>query len=327
METIEAHAVINTTSIEPVSPSIEHVSPQIISSEVAVTWNFEKVKASLEKTAEKYKGLVVTDENLKDMEKTHREIVKMRTSLISFRSKGRKEFKKPMDVFSSQCDKLLDIVASVEDPLTKQLDIYEERRRNSVSEEIKREYNAKADAAGIREEFRSLDINSSWTNKTAKWSETCIAIDQLVNAHQLVQKAADNQAELIENRREIALMHIKLMNAKYKLTTPIATDFVTEDNLSTLAKDGIKTLIEDEAIRRHALETAARQQVEQATITAPVVMPPPPVATKPVTPAGMWPLKMTVTFTLETEEQYKLIQELLYGVPPYIKYNSLLGDE
>lgn len=327
METIEANAVINTTSIEPVSPSIEHVSPQIISSEVAVTWNFEKVKASLEKTAEKYKGLVVTDENLKDMEKTHREIVKMRTSLISFRSKGRKEFKKPMDAFSSQCDKLLDIVASVEDPLTKQLDIYEEKRRNNVSEEIKREYKAKADAAGIREEFRSLDIKSSWTNKTAKWSDTCIAIDQLVNAHRLVQQAADDQAELIENRREIALMHIELMNAKYNLTTPITADFVIEDKLATLSKDGIKTLIEDEAIRRNALETAARQQVEQATITAPVVMPPPPVATKPVTPAGMWPLKMTVTFTLETEEQYKLIQELLYGVPPYIKYDSLLGDD
>ncbi len=316
METIEANAVI-----------IEPVLPQIISSEVKVEANFEKVKAYLVGITEKYKGLVVTDKNLKDMEKVHREIVKMRTSLVSFRGKGRKEFKKPMDAFSSQCDKLLDIVAEVEDPLTKQLDIYEEKRRNSVLEEIKREYNAKADAAGIREEFRSLDINSSWTNKTAKWSETCIAIDQLVNAHQLVQKAADDQAELIENRREIALMHIELMNAKYNLTTPIATDFVTEDNLSTLAKDGIKTLIEDEAIRRHALETAARQQVEQATVPTPAVIPPPPAIKEPVTPAGMWPLKMTVTFTLETEEQYKLIQELLYGVPPYIKYDSLLGDD
>lgn len=314
METIEANAVI-----------IEPVLPQIISSEVKVEANFEKVKAYLVGITERYKGLVVTDENLKDMEKTHREIVKMRTSLVSFRNKGRKEFKKPMDAFSSQCDKLLDIVAEVEDPLTKQLDIYEEKRRNSVLEEIKREYNAKADAAGIREEFRSLDIKSSWTNKTAKWSETCIAIDQLVNAHRLVQKAADDQAELIENRREIALMHIELMNAKYNLTTPIATDFVTEDNLSTLAKDGIKTLIEDEAIRRHALETAARQQVEQAP--TPAVMPPPPVVKEPVTSADTWPLKMTIEFFLETEEQYKLIQELLYGIPPYIKYNSLLGKD
>lgn len=157
METIEANAVI-----------IEPVLPQIISSEVKVEANFEKVKAYLVGITERYKGLVVTDENLKDMEKTHREIVKMRTSLVSFRGKGRKEFKKPMDAFSSQCDKLLDIVAEVEDPLTKQLDIYEEKRRNSVLEEIKREYNAKADAAGIREEFRSLDIKSSWTNKTAK---------------------------------------------------------------------------------------------------------------------------------------------------------------
>ncbi len=313
METIEANAVINTTSIEP-------VSPQIISSEVKVEANFEKVKDYLVGITERYKGLVVTDENLKDMEKTHREIVKMRTSLISFRSRGRKEFKKPMDAFSAQCDKLLDIVASVEDPLTKQLDIYEEKRRNNVSEEIKREYNAKADAAGIREEFRILDIKSSWANKTAKWSETCIAIDQLVNAHRLVQKAADDQAELIENRREIALMHIELMNAKYNLTTPITVDFVTEDNLSTLAKDGIKTLIEDEAIRRHALETAARQTVK------PVAPPPPPMPT-PVVPVNEWPKKLVVEFTLKTEEQYQIIQDLLNRVPGYILWSNSIRKE
>ena len=110
------------------------------------------------------------------------------------------------------------------------------------------------------------------------------------------------------------------MNAKYNLTTPITVDFVTEDNLSTLAKDGIKTLIEDEAIRRHALETAARQTVK------PVAPPPPPMPT-PVVPVNEWPKKLVVEFTLKTEEQYQIIQDLLNRVPGYILWSNSIRKE
>lgn len=48
---------------------IQIVEPQILSADLNVTTNFEDVKNNLQAITEKYKGLVVTDQNQKDMEK------------------------------------------------------------------------------------------------------------------------------------------------------------------------------------------------------------------------------------------------------------------
>jgi len=49
---------------------IQIVEPQILSADLSITTNFEDVKNNLQAITEKYKGLVVTDQNQKDMEKT-----------------------------------------------------------------------------------------------------------------------------------------------------------------------------------------------------------------------------------------------------------------
>lgn len=58
-----------TIDTEAKVTDIQIIEPQILSADLNVTTNFEDVKKNLQVITEKYKGLVVTDQNQKDMEK------------------------------------------------------------------------------------------------------------------------------------------------------------------------------------------------------------------------------------------------------------------
>lgn len=74
---------------------IQIVEPQILSADLSITTNFEDVKNNLQAITEKYKGLVVTDQNQKDMEKTLREVVSLRTSIQKFEVRSQRETEAP----------------------------------------------------------------------------------------------------------------------------------------------------------------------------------------------------------------------------------------
>ena len=79
-----------TIDTEAKVTDIQIIEPQILSADFNVTTNFEDVKKNLQIITEKYKGLVVTDQNQKDMEKTLREVVSLRTSIQKFEVNGKR---------------------------------------------------------------------------------------------------------------------------------------------------------------------------------------------------------------------------------------------
>lgn len=106
--------------------------------------------------------------------------------------------------------------------------MYENKRRDELQAAIGREFTAKADAAGLREEYRLFEIPERWFNKTAKWSETCIDIDHVVSDLYSQQVTADNLAELKETRREMGIAYINTVNAEYNLATPLTPDILAD---------------------------------------------------------------------------------------------------
>lgn len=303
MKTIEAEAII-----------IPAVEPKIISEVLPVKTNFEDVEAYLSNLVEKYTGLVVTDENQKDMEKTLREVVSIRTGIQKFEINGKRQLKKPVDDFARQCKNLLAIVNSVEAPLKEQLDIYENRRRDDIRAAIEREWEAKADAAGLRAEYRELDPLAAWFNKTQKWSDTCIEIDHIISERKSAQTTADNLAELKETRREMGTAYIDAVNTEYKLATPLTPEILTDAVLEKPNSE-IKGFIRQAAERQSEIETAAR------TADTPVHIAPPPI---PQTTG--WPRTMILTISLQNELDYQSMQDFLYKMPANIKYNMEIEE-
>ena len=312
LKTIDAEAEVTELQI---------VEPQILSADINVTTNFEDVKNNLQAITEKYKGLVVTDQNQKDMEKTLREIVSLRTSIQKFEVNGKRKLRKPVDQFAEACKELLKIVNEAERPLREQLDAYEARRQEGVTKVILHKYEEMALDAGIREEFRSCEILSKWMNKTAKLKDTYEDIARLVSEQATAQKQHDDLKELRNSRRELALLQIEKANRDYALATPITEDFLTDELLDTSAEI-IKNTINEEALRRHEMDENARQ------VSLPAVSAPPPAAKPPVVPIPQvepgvsWPKVMTVTITLNSSFDYQAVENALSSLPPQIRWNS-----
>lgn len=300
---------------------IQIVEPQILSADLSITTNFEDVKNNLQIITEKYKGLVVTDQNQKDMEKTLREVVFLRTSIQKFEVNGKRKLRKPVDQFAEACKELLKIVNEAERPLREQLDAYEARRQEGVTKVILHKYEEMALDAGIREEFRSCDILSKWMNKTAKLKDIYEDISRLVSEQATAQKQHDDLKELRNSRRELALLQIEKANRDYALATPITEDFLTDELLDTSAEI-IKNTINEEALRRHEMDENARQ-VSSPAVSAPLPAAKPPVVPIPqVEPGVSWPKVMTVTITLNSSFDYQAVENVLSSLPPQIRWNS-----
>ena len=310
-----------TIDTEAKVTDIQIIEPQILSADLNVTTNFEDVKKNLQIITEKYKGLVVTDQNQKDMEKTLREVVFLRTSIQKFEVNGKRKLLKPVDQFAEACKELLKIVNEAERPLREQLDAYEARRQEGVTKVILHKYEEMALDAGIREEFRSCDILSKWMNKTAKLKDIYEDISRLVSEQATAQKQHDDLKELRNSRRELALLQIEKANRDYALATPITEDFLTDELLDTSAEI-IKNTINEEALRRHEMDENARQ------VSSPAVSAPPPAAKPPVVPIPQvepgvsWPKVMTVTITLNSSFDYQAVENVLSSLPPQIRWNS-----
>lgn len=310
-----------TIDTEAKITDIQIIEPQILSADLNVTTNFEDVKKNLQIITEKYIGLVVTDQNQKDMEKTLREVVSLRTSIQKFEVNGKRKLRKPVDQFADACKELLKIVNEAERPLREQLDAYEARRQEGVTKVILHKYEEMALDAGIREEFRSCEILSKWMNKTAKLKDIYEDISHLVSEQTAMQKQHDDLKELRNSRRELALLQIEKANRDYALATPITEDFLTDELLDTSAEI-IKNTINEEALRRHEMDENARQ------VSSPAVSAPPPAAKPPVVPIPQvepgvsWPKVMTVTITLNSSFDYQAVENVLSSLPPQIRWNS-----
>lgn len=312
---------VKTINAEAEVTDIQVIEPQILSADLNVTTNFEEVKQNLKAITEKYVGLVVTDQNQKDMEKTLREVVSLRTNIQKFEVNGKRQLRRPIDQFANACKELLKIVNEAERPLREQLDAYEAKRQEGVTKAIEHKYRKKSDELGVRDEFRHLEILAKWMNKTAKWTETCSDIDRMAMEHLSAQKQHDDLKELRNSRRELALLQIEKSNRDYALATPITEDFLTDELLDTSAEI-IKNTINEEALRRHEMDENARQ------VSSPAVSAPPPAAKPPVVPIPQvepgvsWPKVMTVTITLNSSFDYQAVENVLSSLPPQIRWNS-----
>lgn len=322
-----------TIDTEAKVTDIQIIEPQILSADLNVTTNFEDVKKNLQIITEKYKGLVVTDQNQKDMEKTLREVVSLRTSIQKFEVNGKRQLRRPMDQFADACKELLKIVNEAERPLREQLDAYEARRQEGVIKVILHKYEEMAFDAGIREEFRSCEILSKWMNKTAKLKDIYEDISRLVSEQATAQKQHDDLKELKQSRIEAAILTIEKYNGMQDLATPITEEFLTDELLDRPLEE-IKQAIADEALRRHNIEEQARR-VQPDPEPAPAMPAPPSPASAAVSPTvplpqaqpGVnWPKTMTVTIILNHSSDYRAVEEALNTLPAHIKWNSEIKE-
>lgn len=240
-----------------VQPAIE---PQVIDSNLTMTWNNAELAKYLEEKLEKYNGLVVTEDNLKEMKSVLKEIVSIRTKLTRFGADKKRELKIPYNTFTAELDQVLAVVSRVENPIANQINEFEQQEMLKRKETVLNMVEDKAQSLGVREEYKNRVIPNPkwWENKTAKMSDVALAIDEMVKNVLEQQQNDDDLKRMQAEKVEMIKMKIDLFNQNYALDTPIQYEEI-KYHVDNIPFGELNNVLSNEFEKRLEIEIKAKE--------------------------------------------------------------------
>lgn len=240
-----------------VQPAIE---PQVIDSNLTLTWNNAELAKYLEEKLEKYNGLIVTEDNLKEMKSVLKEIVSIRTKLTRFGTDKKRELKIPYNTFTAELEQVLAVVSRVENPIANQINEFEQREMLKRKETVLNMVEDKAQSLGVREEYKNRVIPNSkwWENKTAKMSDVALAIDEMVKNVLEQQQNDDDLKRMQAEKVEMIKMKIDLFNQNYALDTPIQYEEI-KHRVDNIPFGELDNVLSNEFEKRLEIEMKAKE--------------------------------------------------------------------
>lgn len=237
---------------------------QVIKSVSEFQWNHEVIKEWARQYAAQYAGLMVNEENLKEMEEVKKEIAGKRAKLDEFRKAAKKDFEKPLKQFESEVKDVLNVLQEVEIPIAEQIQKYEDRRREEKSKEIQRWIETMAGAAGLRPSFaKMLTVQIEYTNRTATKSKVTQDISRRIDTLMEMQKAEDTAEEMRAQKIKMAAQLCQAQSQAFELTTPIGVEDV--HGIESIDLGDLAAFICSVAKRRKEAEDAARRPAQVET--------------------------------------------------------------
>ena len=249
-----------------VQPAIE---PQVIDSNLSLTWNNAELAKYLEEKLEKYNGLVVTEDNLKEMKSVLKEIVSIRTKLTRFGADKKRELKIPYNTFTAELEQVLAVVSRVENPIANQIGEFEQQEMLKRKETVLKMIEDKAQSLGIREEYKNRVMPNPkwWENKTAKMSDVALSIEEMLKGVFEQQQNDDDLKRMQAEKVEMIKMKIDLFNQNYALDTPIQYEEI-QHCVNNVPFSELDSVIAAEFEKRLEIELKAKapQEPVEATV-------------------------------------------------------------
>lgn len=161
---------------------------QIITNKITpakVEFNYKEIEEQLEIVLQKYKGLVFTDETVKDCKKTIADLRKGQKSLDDFRKETKKKLSEDITAFENDCKILYKKFDEVIDPLKEQADYFEEQRKQWKFIEVSK----------VLEEIKELyELNEKYGNKL-------IIQDEYLNSSKSISKVKEHLSVIANDLR------------------------------------------------------------------------------------------------------------------------------
>lgn len=165
-----------------------------------INFNFDDVKKALQEYSEKYKNLIVTEENEKEMIDVKNELGKLEKEIDKYRLDNKKAMEKPIKEFEAKCKDLIEILKNVSVPIREQLNLFEENRKKQKEEEVKLLIEDVVNKYGLEVKYASqLTINSKYLNKGQKEKDT---IKDLEQRAELLKNSQDQEKQLKKIKEE-----------------------------------------------------------------------------------------------------------------------------
>ena len=231
-----------------------------------INFNFDDVKRALQEYSEKYKDLVVTEENEKEMVNVKNELGRLEKEIDKYRLDNKKIMEKPIKEFETKCKDLIEILKNVSDPIREQLNLFEENRKKQKEEEVKTLIENVISKYGLEDKYAAqLTINSKYLNKGQKENDT---IKDLEQRAELLKNSQDQEKQLqkikeeridfiqktIENKNKELNLNLKISNFMFlvdkeltEIMEEIEVIFTREVEKSKKSEE-IKTVVEEQKI-------------------------------------------------------------------------------
>lgn len=235
--------------------------------------NFEEVKESLVSNLEKYKGLIVSDDTLKDCKSMQKNLAGLRNNIDGYRKSVKAELQEPIKAFEEQCKELIGLIKEVEEPIKLGITAFDDKRRQEKVMAALEYLNTALESNGINDKYKLRisihDIKINLTNSIKSIKEE---IDTKVLNLKNLQEAEEREKELIKNT---LLQFINTVNEDIntKVTYSEFAKFVEDgwsvDKVMNLINSQVKKIKEAEKPKEPVQEKVIVQEPIQEVIKEP----------------------------------------------------------
>ena len=243
-----------------------NLTPVVSRNEQVFKWNKDEIKSYFEAQLEKYKGLVVTEENYKEMVSAKNEIVKYRTTLDKFCKEKKRELKRPIELFEEEVNEVLKVIYDAEKPLAEQIKYFDEKEVQAKTETINKFIEKMVEKYNVRAEYaEQLQRDKRWLNKTAKMKDIETSIEGMMIEIAKRQQSDDDYKQILAEKEGMIEFVVDTCNQQYELATPITFNEcwpVVKD----MPLDQAREFINAKFAKRNEMEEAARASIENETV-------------------------------------------------------------
>ena len=237
--------------------------------------NFTEVRENLKCSLEKYKGLLVSEETLKDCKATQKELAGLRNKVDSYRKETKSKLQEPIKKFEEECKELLSLIVEVEKPIKEGIAKFDEERRQEKVLLALDYLNKQLEENNINEKFRkNISIHDIKINLTNSIKSIKEEIDFKISNLKALQEAELREKALAKNT---ITQYIEAVNEDIntKLTYSEFSKFVedgwTVDKIMSLINGQVKKIKEAEKVKEVApVESIEQEPVESIRAKEPV---------------------------------------------------------
>lgn len=209
----------------------------------AIEWNYEELRAELSQKLEEYKGLVYTEEQIKEAKADRAKLNALATAIDSERKKIKKQCLQPYEQFEAQ---IKDLFAVIKEPVAlidSQIKGYEEEKKAKKLEEVKALFEKLKDAAG--EELGFVGFEQIFEDKFLNASLSLKMVETVINnkfnaiKHDIktIAELKEYSFEATEVYKETLSLNEALEKAKYMVD--IAEKKKAEEERKEQEKEGV----------------------------------------------------------------------------------------
>lgn len=272
--TVEVEEVKDTKEVDFGELELKIEKPMLNKDKtIFIGGNFKELGENIQKVVDRYKGVKLTEDNVDYVTTLKKQFASLRLGIERERKEYKKVYINPAeDLVDSMCKELQKIVDEGESALGKQLEEYDQRRKDELTLVLNDYVKDSAEKYKLREEYATqIQLKKEYYNKTQKEEDSIDDIDKQAMELAKKQKEYDSGVELIKAECEEAglLPDAYIRELAYKVATEIILeikqDKKSRDQMKAKEEEGEKVVVGADSDSEIAQQIAKATKLDKET--------------------------------------------------------------